>query len=542
METASGIKAWINSNRTSLLFLSFLVLVTYAGTLNNSFVADDVPGILNNPVITDSRYILATPMMLFKNILYFLLVKFFGRSPTPFHLMNLLFHLGNVWLIYYLVEEIVRDKRTATIAATFVAVHPILTEGVSWISGGQYARYSFFLLLSLALYVRSKEVLWYYFSIVIFLLALLNSEKAVVFPLILIAYELAFGSVRKTWEKLAPYFILSTIWGVLLLGKVGQRISDVQTTYYQSPQTYSPLVQIPIAITEYLKLIIWPNALTLYHSEMSFTTFEYAVRFIVFLLFVSILIYGYKKNKQIFFWGTFFIISLLPTLTPLGISWVVAERYVYLGAMGVFVLLAIFLQKLLRRIKSEETAYAVLTFIVLLLSIRTIVRNNDWQNQDSLWLAAARTSPSSPQNHNNLGDLYGRRGELERSAAEFKKAIELNPNYADAYHNLGNTYQQMGKPAEAIKSYQKAVELNSNLWQSYQNMAAIYFERGEFTQAEEEMQQAIRANPANANLYLNLGVIYLRMEDNQKAKEAFQEALKLDPQNNKALTLLSQLQ
>ncbi len=73
------------------------------------------------------------------------------------------------------------------------------------------------------------------------------------------------------------------------------------------------------------------------------------------------------------------------------------------------------------------------------------MRNFDWKNQDTLWLATAKTSPSSHQNHNNLGDLYARRGEYEKAVEEFKKAIELKPDYGDAYHNLANVYHQIGK-------------------------------------------------------------------------------------------------
>ncbi len=151
--------------------------------------------------------------------------------------------------------------------------------------------------------------------------------------------------------------------------------------------------------------------------------------------------------------------------------------------------------------------YVVLGLMLLPLTARTIIRNADWKNQDTLWLAAAKTSPSSPQNHNNLGDLYGRRGDLERSAKEFKKAIELQPNYADAYHNLGNTYQQMGKIDEATKNYQKAFELNPQLWQPCQNLAAIYFEQGNFAAAKEWMERAVAANPTDPNLQRNLEII-----------------------------------
>jgi len=292
--------------------------------------------------------------------------------------------------------------------------------------------------------------------------------------------------------------------------KVGTRISGLATQNYTEPGFYNPLIQIPIAIAEYLKLIFWPQALTLYHSELSFTSGEYLIRLVIFLVLGGAVIYAYKKSPYVFFWLSFFIVTLAPTLTPLRIAWVVAERYVYLGTLGVLAVVGLVLKKLSDLEQIRIIGYSVFALIVVLLSVRTVLRNRDWKNQDTLWLAAAKTSPSSPQNHNNLGDLYGRRGDLERSIEEFKKAIELKPGYADAYHNLGNTYQQRGGVEEAIENYQKAIEFNPNLWQSYQNLGAIYFTREEYQLAEKCFQEAIKINPTNLNLQDNLRLIQLK--------------------------------
>jgi tetratricopeptide (TPR) repeat protein len=246
---------------------------------------------------------------------------------------------------------------------------------------------------------------------------------------------------------------------------------------------------------------------------MTFSSVEYYSRVLVFLIFLGLIVYALKKNRTVFFWLSFFLLALLPTLNPLGISWIVAERYAYLGAVGIFIVIAITVKTIIEKIelslRLDRTVifYVILGLLLTPLTVRTIARNNDWKNQDTLWLATAKTSPSSPQNHNNLGDLYGRRGDLERSAAEFQKAIELNPEYADAYHNLGNTYWQMGEIEEAIECFRKAAELKPSLWQSCQNLAAIYFEQGNLTAAKDWMEKAVAANPTDPNLQRNLEII-----------------------------------
>jgi tetratricopeptide (TPR) repeat protein len=261
---------------------------------------------------------------------------------------------------------------------------------------------------------------------------------------------------------------------------------------------------------------------------MVFSQGEYFLRLAVFILFLGFTIWLFFKKRQLSFWPGLFLIGLLPMLTPWGISWIVAERYVYFSSLGIFVLAALLFQKAEKNI-GPKTVSVVFAVILALLSLRTIARNRDWQNQDSLWLATAKTSPSSAQNHNNLGDLYGRRGELDKAVEHFKKAIELQPNYGDAYHNLANTYGQMGKIELAIENYQKALEFNPGLWQSDQNLAAIYFNQEKFDLAAQHQEKAVTLNPQNASLHYNLAVIYQKLGENEKANQEFQKALEIDP-------------
>ena len=480
---------WIKENYQYLLILALLVFVAYINSLNNAFVADDVPGILNNAEIAKASYISSQPLILVRTALNFAIANLFGRSPTAFRAINILFHLGNVWLLYLLLH-LLANRKTALFAAALLAVHPLLTESVTWIAGGLYSQYTFFILLSLLLYVlfdADQNRKLYCGSMISFALALLTSEKAMAFPFILFALEFTYQGLKKNWKRLIFPFALGGAWILFFVSKIGERQTILKDAYYQTSPTNDALAQIPIAISSYLKLIFWPKNLTLYHSEMSFSSLEFYAHLAVFLAFLGLIAYMFKKNKPAFFWLSFFVIALAPTLAPFGISWIVAERYVYLGAIGIFVVAAMAVNKITEK---TVTFYATLGLLILFLTARTIARNQDWKNQDTLWLATAKTSPSSPQNHNNLGDLYGRRGDLERSAEEFKKAIELKPGYADAYHNLANTYQQMGKIDEAIENYQKAAEINPQLWQSCQNLAAIYFEQGELELAKEWTEKA----------------------------------------------------
>ena len=216
-----------------------------------------------------------------------------------------------------------------------------------------------------------------------------------------------------------------------------------------------------------------------------------------------------------------------------------AERYLYLPILGILVIAGLGFEKLTRSIKFKQITYILFVAVLILLSVRTIIRNIDWKNEDNLWIATGKTSPSSPNTHNNLGDVYGRNGDKQAALKEFQRAIELKPNYGDAYHNLANTYAELGQPDKAVENYQNALKYNPGLWQSYQNIAAVYFGQKKYDLVVENMLKAIQVSPNNLNLRINLGVVYLTMGQKDKAKEIFTAVLSIDPTNqiaNQGLT------
>jgi protein O-mannosyl-transferase len=363
------------------------------------------------------------------------------------------------------------------------AVHPVMIESVTWISGGGYAKYSFWLLLALILYIEAgKKGKWLIWSGLAYLFALQYSEKAVVLPAILIMYRWVFARRRKQWWDLAPFVVLSGTWIVSNLMQVGNRLSYLQTAYSATGggRGLNPLVQVPVAISEYLSLVLWPDKLSLYHSEMVFSKSAFMVRVVVVGVLVLVGLWGlfkhYKGNKvwgRVSFWLGWLVVALSPTLTPLGVSWIVAERYAYLGVIGILALMAMGIEWASQKEGRKEGVMIGFGLLVSMLMVRTMIRNSNWQTADKLWLSAKRTSPNSPQNNNNLGDYYGRMGDLIQAEKHFLRAIEVNPNYAEAMHNLGNTYLQAGQFDKAKEYFNMALEHKPSLWQSTEQLKRL---------------------------------------------------------------------
>lgn len=542
-------KGWLKNNFPALLILTFMVIAVYSNSLGNEFLSDDIAGILQDKNMGNFGYYLQHHTInFFRYFFYCLIYHLFGLKPPFFRLINVLFHLSSTLIVYAIIFNLLGKKFLAFTTASLFAIHPLLSEAVTWISGGIHAQYTFFNLLSFWFYLSAKAKNWskkyYFFSLGSFFVSVFTTEKSVVLCLILFFYELTYGNLGKSFKKLIPYFILAgAVTSMVFFGGLfGYRVNTLQSSYYQEKGLYNPLTQIPVAISHYLWLTVWPDKLTLYHSEMNFSTGQYLLMGGITLgfLFSIIFLFANQKSRRYSFWPAFLIIALLPMLTPIKIAWIVAERYFYFGSIGIFVLIALGIDKISRITKSEKLSYVILIILLIPLSLRTIIRNIDWKNQDNLWLASARTSPSSPQNHNNLGDLYSRHGNFEKAAEEFKTAIALLPNYGDAYHNLANVYLQMKKIDLAIENYQKALSYNAGLWQSHQNLAAIFAQQGQLDLSVEQLQEAIATNPQNPNLHVNLGMIYYDMDKKKEAIQEWQTALQIDPSNQDAQKFLQQ--
>jgi tetratricopeptide (TPR) repeat protein len=55
--------------------------------------------------------------------------------------------------------------------------------------------------------------------------------------------------------------------------------------------------------------------------------------------------------------------------------------------------------------------------------------------------------------HNEVGDLYLRKGMYDEAIEEYKKAIEADPGYAIAHFNLSIVYEKIGMNEEANEEY-----------------------------------------------------------------------------------------
>jgi tetratricopeptide (TPR) repeat protein len=143
--------------------------------------------------------------------------------------------------------------------------------------------------------------------------------------------------------------------------------------------------------------------------------------------------------------------------------------------------------------------------------------------------------------HRNLGEMYRRLGQLDRSAQAGRHATKLAPADLDAHYNLGLAYTDAKDYAKAVQCYRKALKLNARHGLSWNNLGSALEQQGDKAAAVDAYQKAIVIDPHHAEAQNNAGAIYSEQGKLDEARSCFQTAIDARPEFVEAHYNLSSL-
>ncbi len=554
--------------------------VLYWQTLHFKFVWDD------NQIIyervdyrTPSRWLEAVRQPLDFSPNYFrplalssLLVQIWiwGDNPAPFHAANVLIHLLNTALVMALGVRMLANRGLALLAGALYGVHPALVESVAFVSSRYDLMATLFLLLALWLEGRLMGG-WRLAGVSLaFLGALLCKEMALMFPLVLLLWQRAWGRGGSERESLAHltraeralywavgltlviYFgIRYAALGYLFTEPIGDAQIEAGT-----PVQHLLLIGRTLTTLTGLAFVPFFSITPVHHSELPVPVgdgwaWAQLGGAVLILLSVAYLVWRRLSAGWLFAAA---LVSLLPVLNlrPLEFAYGVftAERFLTFPlALTLLGLLQLPLPSLLRsrgvckRLQARVGRLMVILWGVALL-ITTAYNLPNWRDPEHFWKWLTIASPQSPIGFSNLSDLYHRMGRYAESLEYAEKAIQVAPRSGMGYVNKGVALLRLGDSDGAMALFRKAVEIEPSNVLGWNNLAVMLLERGEQDEAERILRQHVLGNPPRYMGHQTLGVIYLRRVRLDLAEAEFRKAYALmtNPAGSVAEQGLKQLQ
>ena len=76
-------------------------------------------------------------------------IEFFGLDPKGHHIVNVIFHLINTSLLYFLLFGTTKSHWKSSFVAALFALHPLHVESVAWVAERKDVLSAFFFFISL---------------------------------------------------------------------------------------------------------------------------------------------------------------------------------------------------------------------------------------------------------------------------------------------------------------------------------------------------------------------------------------------------------
>jgi hypothetical protein len=126
-------------------------------------------------------------------------VQLFGRDPRGHHLVNLLFHVVNIALLFLVLQRMTKAIWPSASVAALFALHPLHVESVACAAERKDVLSTFFLLATMCLYARyvaSPAPSRYLQTLLAFALGLMAKPMLVTLPFVLLLLD--YWPLRRT--------------------------------------------------------------------------------------------------------------------------------------------------------------------------------------------------------------------------------------------------------------------------------------------------------------------------------------------------------
>jgi Flp pilus assembly protein TadD len=528
--------------------------------------------------------------------------QIFGLNPAGPHDVNVLLHIVNALLLFWVLQRATGCVARSWMVAALFALHPINVESVAWIAERKNLLSMFFFLLTLGAYrwyAQKPREARYLLVAGLFALGLMSKPQVITLPFVLLLWDYwplerfsfeakgpalakeedksrsldsrrslgmtergtpAVDGIATTaaiptrslsaliWEKV-PLLALCVASAVLTLN--AQSSGGATSSYGHILRLENALV----SYVQYLGKAIWPAHLALFYPyPIKLYPLWQVFGAALVLLAITAGVALARRRRYLTVGWLWFLGTLVPMIGLVQVgTQAMADRYAYLPFVGLFIMLCWLMPELLRPSqKMARTGHPTPMLLraasgVVLLALALVSRRQVtyWNDHITLWTHALEVTNNNWVAENNLGTALLKMGRPEEAIPHFRAAAALYSDDPNTILNIG-TYEQMhGNVAAAIAQYKKAAEMARNpktKARAYNNLGYAYKDAGNLADARTSFQRAVEVDPEFAGAWISLGLTAQRMGDLPSAIGSYSRALQIHPSDFGYLLLAGALE
>ncbi len=541
--------------------LCVLGSIVYFGLVKCEFLPmwDDADHVLNNPDIRSlswqniigifsSYYVgMYQPVT---TLTYAIDYQMWGLSPAGFHFTNLILHLISGVMVLMLLNKITGKIKLSFLFAMVFVLHPVQVEAVAWVSARSTLLSAIFFLSALYAYISytrsSLNIKYLLACFALFILSILSKCTAVTLPLVLILYDYLCRRkdiLRMLIEKV-PFIIVSIFIGLLA---IDARTADSQLSELAKSFSDGDMMVVLLnSIVTYLSKIVLPINYSAYYTyplyQMGKLPPMYFILPVLTIISIILIVWSQPKDKRkmMVFGFLFFLISLSITLKFVLVGLLLmADRYLYLPIIGVFIFLVPLFGILERQRLAKVIGYSVAAVLLGYFVFTNIQFQQYWKNEDSLFAQTIKNNPDAIPVKNMVGIRHKNKGGLKAAKIIFDEIIADYPEYGSTYNNRGNLWRSANNLEFALSDYQKGLQYVTRAVDSsaiIANIGIVYAMNHELKKAICFFSMAIILDPENKQAYFNRGNARALINDFDGANEDFKKAGGIDYEFGRAYT------
>ncbi len=533
-----------------LLTLLVLTVLVYHELPTHSFLAnwDDQVYVTRNPAIQGfglqnqktafSSYYVGNyaPVQI---ISYMLDYTLWGLRPAGFLVANVFYHFLCGGLLYLLLVRHGLRAWGAALGCALFLVHPVQMESVAWVSQRKNLLAMLFFLAAFHAWLGYRRRTgnaagaWYVAAIALFVLALLAKSVAVIFPLMLVLYDLLMPPERQHLRDHAdkiPFLLAACGVGVLAMVSQSLDHGGGRLPYPGNPLSI-PLTMLPV-LARYLGLLFWPSLSSLsvmyFPPNRSGVDGAVAGSLVLVVWLAALGVYLYRKSRPCLFWYALFFLGLLPVSQIVPLVTLMNDRYLYFPMLGVAGMTAYLFDELGKekwlgsKVRWAGIAAAV---VVALLALVCHERGRVWQDSISLFSDAVAKAPDNAKPWSRLAEGYVAAGKFDNARQCYEKAATFGALDHLAQYNLARIYLESGDYDRAYSSIWKLLLTDSKGKEGQLLLGEYYFRTGGYSEAERQLLAYTAARPEQPHGWFMLGQTYLMLGNYDRAREPLSRAV-----------------